>query len=207
MACAEYQATLLLRCLDRDEAHFRPGDGLADVLRISGIVLVPFDIGHHVGRWHQAHGMAKHLELASPMMRRINLAHRSLNTDSTRASVSEVRCGSISEVGARGTPIFLEEVRNWNSNLFFASALSGTALSTVKTPRSTTLRSSGQATHGSFVGSPGFRDVAVPSLSASAKRRSPRRGSQPRLLPGARSCLDGRRRERGRSSTWHASQT
>ena len=48
--------------------------------------------------------------------------------------------------------------------------------------------------------------VAVPSLSASAKRRSPRRGSQPRLLPGARSCLDGRRRERGRSSTWHASQ-
>jgi hypothetical protein len=49
--------------------------------------------------------------------------------------------------------------------------------------------------------------VAVPSLSASAKRRSPRRGSQPRLLPGARSCLDGRRRERGRSSTWRASQT
>ena len=42
--------------------------------------------------------------------------------------------------------------------------------------------------------------------AASAKRRSPRRGSQPRLLPGARSCLDGRRRERGRSSTWHASQ-
>src|SRR5215471_15381927 len=71
MACAvEYQATLLLRCLDRDEAHVRPGDGLADGLRISGIVLVPFDIGLHVGRWHQAHGMAKHLELASPMMRR-----------------------------------------------------------------------------------------------------------------------------------------
>ena len=88
-----------------------------------------------------------------------------------------------------------------------ATAWSAKGRPTVKTPRSTTLRSSGRATDGSFVGSPGFRDVAVPSLSASAKRRSPRRGSQPRLLPGARSCLDGRRRERGRSSTWHASQT
>src|SRR5271169_6136560 len=71
MACAmEYQATLLPRCLDRDEAHVHPGDCLANGLRISRIVFVPFDIGLHVGRWHQTHGMAKHLELAPPMMRR-----------------------------------------------------------------------------------------------------------------------------------------
>ena len=30
----------------------------------------PFDIGLHVGWWHQAHGMAKRLELARPMVRR-----------------------------------------------------------------------------------------------------------------------------------------
>src|SRR5262249_9270909 len=40
------------------------------------------------------------------------------------------------------------------SNFFSASALSGTTLSTVKTPSSATLRSSGQATDGSLVESP-----------------------------------------------------
>jgi hypothetical protein len=43
---------------------------LVTVLRIGRIVLVPFDIGLHVGWWHQAHGMAKRLELARPMVRR-----------------------------------------------------------------------------------------------------------------------------------------
>ena len=66
----EHQAALLLGRLGRDEPHVRPGDGLADGLRISGIVLVPFDIGLHVGWWHQPHGMAQRLELARPMMRR-----------------------------------------------------------------------------------------------------------------------------------------
>ena len=44
-------------------------------------------------------------------------------------------------------------------------------------------------------------------MSASAKRRWPRRGSQQQSLPGVRSCWDDRRRERGRFSTWHAPQT
>ena len=41
----ERQAALLLGCLGRDEPHIGPGDGLADRLRIRGIVLLPFDVG------------------------------------------------------------------------------------------------------------------------------------------------------------------
>src|SRR5262249_7258644 len=46
------------------------------------------------------------------------------------------------------------------SNFFSASALSGTTLSTVKTPSSATLRSSGQATEGSLVDSPAAASCA-----------------------------------------------
>src|SRR5262245_64606954 len=46
------------------------------------------------------------------------------------------------------------------SNFFSASALSGTTLSTVKTPSSATLRSSGQATDGSLVESPAATSCA-----------------------------------------------
>src|SRR5262249_29258155 len=46
------------------------------------------------------------------------------------------------------------------SNFFSASALSGTTLSTVKTPSSATLRSSGQATDGSLVESPAAASCA-----------------------------------------------
>src|SRR5262249_38674753 len=59
------------------------------------------------------------------------------------------------------------------SNFFSASVLSGTTLSTVKTPSSATLRSSGQATDGSLVESPAaascaFRvNVIVPCLCRS----------------------------------------
>jgi hypothetical protein len=64
------QATLLLGRLGRDESHVRPGNCLADRLGINGIILVPLHIRLHVGRRHQAHGVAKRLELARPMMRR-----------------------------------------------------------------------------------------------------------------------------------------
>ena len=37
---------------------------------VNGIVLVPLHIGLHVGRRHQANGVAKRLEFARPMMRR-----------------------------------------------------------------------------------------------------------------------------------------
>src|SRR5579863_2001231 len=71
------QATLLLWRLGCDEPHVRPGDRFADCLGVSSIVLVPLHIGLHIGRWHQAYGMAKRLELARPMMRR----GASFNTD------------------------------------------------------------------------------------------------------------------------------
>ena len=65
----EHQAALLLGRLGRDEPHVGPGDRLADGLGVSGIVLLPFDVGLHVGRWHQSHRVAECLELARPMMR------------------------------------------------------------------------------------------------------------------------------------------
>ena len=66
----EHQAALLLGRLGLDEPHVGPGDRFADRLGISGIVLLPLDVGLHVGRRHQAHGMPERLELARPMMRR-----------------------------------------------------------------------------------------------------------------------------------------
>ena len=64
----ERQTALLLGRLGRDEPHVRPGDRLADRLRVRGIVLLPFNIGLHLGRRHQAHRMTKRLELTRSMM-------------------------------------------------------------------------------------------------------------------------------------------
>ena len=64
------QAALLLWRLGRDEPHVWPGDRLADRFCVSGIVLVPLHIRLHIGRRHQAHGVAERLEFARPMMRR-----------------------------------------------------------------------------------------------------------------------------------------
>src|SRR4029450_6045039 len=52
------------------EPHGCPGDGLADRLGICGIVLLPLDVGLHVGWRHQAHDMAESLEFARPIVRR-----------------------------------------------------------------------------------------------------------------------------------------
>jgi hypothetical protein len=71
MTCAvKHQTALLLWRLGRNEAHCRPPHGLADGLSIRGIILLPLDVGLHVSRRHQPHGVAKRLELARPMMRR-----------------------------------------------------------------------------------------------------------------------------------------
>src|SRR6516162_9001107 len=64
------QAALLPWRFGRHEPHVRPADRLTDRLGISGIVLMPLHIGLHVGRRHQAHGVAKGLKFARPMMRR-----------------------------------------------------------------------------------------------------------------------------------------
>ena len=66
----QHQATLLLGGLGLDKPHVGPGDCFADRLGIGGIVLMAFDIRLHIGRRHQARGMAERLELARPMMRR-----------------------------------------------------------------------------------------------------------------------------------------
>jgi hypothetical protein len=76
----ERQAALLLGRLGRDEPHVRPGDRLADGLGISGIILMSLDLGLHVGRRHQANGVAKCLQFARPVMRRST----SFDTDQAR---------------------------------------------------------------------------------------------------------------------------
>src|SRR5215469_5241420 len=48
----EHQAALLFRCLGWHKPHVGPADRLAYRLGISGIVLLSFDIGLHIGRWH-----------------------------------------------------------------------------------------------------------------------------------------------------------
>src|SRR5208282_1646493 len=53
----------------RDVAAFFRSTASSSV-GINGIILVPLHIGPHVGRRHQAHSVAKRLELARPMMRR-----------------------------------------------------------------------------------------------------------------------------------------
>ena len=66
----KHQAALLLGSLGRDKPHAWPGDRFADRLCVGSIVFLPLDVGLHVGRRHQPHGMADCLELARPMMRR-----------------------------------------------------------------------------------------------------------------------------------------
>ena len=66
----ERQTALLLGRLGRDEPHIGPGNCFADRLRVSGIVLLPFDVGLYIRRWHQPHGMAERLEFTRPMVRR-----------------------------------------------------------------------------------------------------------------------------------------
>ena len=69
-AAMQRQATLLLWRLGRDEPHVGPGDRFADRLSIHSIILMALDVGFHIGRRHQADGVAEDLEFARPMMRR-----------------------------------------------------------------------------------------------------------------------------------------
>ena len=63
------QTALLLGRLGRHEPHVWSGDRLANRFRVGGIILLSLHIGLHVGRRHQAHGVAKRLKFARPMMR------------------------------------------------------------------------------------------------------------------------------------------
>jgi hypothetical protein len=83
----EHEAALLLRRLGRHEPHVRPGDRFADGLSVSGVILLPFDVGLYVGWRHQAHCMAKGLELTRPVMRR----GASLDADQARRQLLKER--------------------------------------------------------------------------------------------------------------------
>src|SRR5476649_734844 len=66
----KHQATLLLRCLCWHEAHVGSGNRFTNRLSVSHVILLPFDIGLHVGRRHQPNGIAERLKFARPMVRR-----------------------------------------------------------------------------------------------------------------------------------------
>ena len=65
----QHQHALLLRALDRNEAHRRPGHCLADRFGVGRIILLPLDVRFHIVRWHEAHVVAKASDLTRPMMR------------------------------------------------------------------------------------------------------------------------------------------
>src|SRR5262249_57816293 len=64
----KHQPTLLLGRLGRHKSHVGPGDRLANRLCVGRVILLPFDVGLHVGRRHQPHGVTQYLELAGPVM-------------------------------------------------------------------------------------------------------------------------------------------
>jgi hypothetical protein len=65
----------------REASH----DRLADRLGVGSVVLLPLDVGLHVGGRHQPYGMADRLELARPMMRRC----AGFNTNEARLKLLE----------------------------------------------------------------------------------------------------------------------
>lgn len=75
----------LIGCLGRDELHGWALDSLSDGFRISEVILLSLRVGAHVFRRHQARIVAKHLELATEVMR----ADASLHTDHARRQVGK----------------------------------------------------------------------------------------------------------------------
>ncbi len=71
--------------LRRHELHRRPLHRLGDRLRIAEVVLLSLRIGAHVLRRHQPSVVAKHLQLATEMMR----ADTGLHADQARRQVGE----------------------------------------------------------------------------------------------------------------------
>src|SRR5262245_61311336 len=76
-AAMQHQAGLLLFGLGRDKSHRRPRDCFADCGSVVGIVFAALQIGFHVARRQQPHGVAKRLKPAAPIM----CARTCLNAD------------------------------------------------------------------------------------------------------------------------------
>jgi hypothetical protein len=88
MTCAvKHQAALLLERLCWHKPHVGSRDRFANSLSVSRIVLLTLDVGLHVSRRHQSHGMAKCLQFARSMVRRC----ARLNADQTRRQLLEER--------------------------------------------------------------------------------------------------------------------
>ena len=83
----KHQAALLLRRLGWHKPHVGSCDRFANGLSVSRIILLPLDVGLHVGRRHQSYGMTKCLEFARPMVRR----GASLDADQTWRQLLEER--------------------------------------------------------------------------------------------------------------------
>jgi hypothetical protein len=66
----KHQTALLLGGLGWYKPHVGPADRFANGLCVSRIVLLPLDVGLHIGGRHQPHGVTQCLELARPMVRR-----------------------------------------------------------------------------------------------------------------------------------------
>src|SRR6478752_5350412 len=79
------QRGLLLDRLDRNKAHGRARDRLADRLRISGVGLAPLHVWLDVGRRHQPHGMTQTSKLPRPVMARA----AGLHADQARSELAE----------------------------------------------------------------------------------------------------------------------
>src|SRR5215468_6972258 len=67
-AAMQHQARLLLFRLRRNKSHRGPRDRLADCGSVVGIVFAALQIGFHVARRQQPHGMAERPKLAAPIM-------------------------------------------------------------------------------------------------------------------------------------------
>src|SRR5882724_5346758 len=66
MTCAvKHQVALLLERLCWHKPHVGSRDCLANSLSVSCIVLLTLDVGLHVSRQHQSHGLAKCLQFAT----------------------------------------------------------------------------------------------------------------------------------------------
>src|SRR6266403_5804541 len=107
----EHQATLLFGGLGWYKAHVGPGDCLANGLRVSRIVLLPLDVGLHIGRWDQPHGVTQCLELARPVVRR----GAGFDTDQTgrqlleeRQDVAALQLAANDHLAASGDAVNLE---------------------------------------------------------------------------------------------------
>src|ERR1700746_3764792 len=59
----QHQTTLLLDRLGWHKPHVGSRYRFANRLRVRGVVLLPFDVGLHIGRRHQSHRMPQHLQL------------------------------------------------------------------------------------------------------------------------------------------------